>query len=51
MKNNGKLEIFILEKASERLRKASGGLRRPPEGFSTIFRAWEPMDKKHRKSS
>ena len=47
MKNDEKLKNFIfLEKVSESLREAPGGLRRPPEGLSTIFRAWNPMHEK-----
>ena len=47
MKNDEKLKIFIfVEKVSESLRKAPGGLRRPRKGLSTLFRAWEPMHEK-----
>ena len=47
MKNAEKMKFLIfLEKVSEGLGKAPGGLRRPREGLSTIFRAWEAMHKK-----
>ena len=50
MKNDEKLNIFIfLEKVAESLREAPGGLRRPREGLSTIFRAWNPMHKNFEK--
>ena len=50
MKNDEKIENFMfLEKASESLRKAPGGLRGPPEGFSRIFGAWNATLEKSKK--
>ena len=50
MKNDEKLTKFIfLEKVSESLRKAPGGLRRPREGLSTIFAHGSRYTKKSKK--